>query len=129
MRELMINDRVVAFDDVAKVVRAENDGLFYVEYKDYVRKAILDVDIKPIPVTEDVLLENGFKRTGSFTDIVEYSLREIESILCVYYKVDCENPYFYAEIANVDVEIEYVHELQHLLRLCGWGYLADNLKI
>lgn len=84
--------------------------------------------IKPIPLTKDILLKNGFERTGSFADLKEYMLTDVDTDIYIFY-VECSEPYFYTEIATVEVKIEYVHQLQHLLRMCGSATLADNLKI
>lgn len=90
---------------------------------------VRDEDIEPIPLTEEILLKNGFRKTGSFIELVEYALNDVDTEICVFYNIESNTPYFYAEIANVEVELKDVHHLQHLLRLCGSNELADNLKI
>lgn len=104
--------------------------------KDYVVDVGCDDDdelsinaINPIPLKEEILLKNGFRITGSFIELVEYALNDVDAEICVFYNRESKSPYFYAEIANVTVEIKYVHQLQHLLRMCGSATLADNLKI
>lgn len=82
--------------------------------------------IKPIPLTEEILLKNGFEKTGSFADLKEYAWTDIDNDIYIFY-VESNEPYFYTEIATVDVEIKYVHQLQHLLRMCGSVVLADQL--
>lgn len=89
---------------------------------------VRDEDIEPIPFTEETLLKNGFRIIGSFIELVEYILNDANSDICISYNRESNEPYFYAEIANVEVKIKYVHELQHLLRRCG-SDLADNFKI
>lgn len=124
-RELMINDRVVAFGDVAKVVRAEDDGLIYVECKDYVRKAILVVDMGPVQLTEDILLKNGFVLRAGYLDGNEYILPGED--LYIFYEKEIKK--MSVELGPRDIDILYVHQFQHLLRMCGLDELADNIKI
>lgn len=124
----MLGDLVLTDGQIAKVrglgvygdieVRRENTNIYGGEK-----------DIEPIPLTEEILLKNGFKATGAFIELEEYSLQAIDSVMCVFYNRECKNPYFYVEIANIDMEIEYVHELQQLMRRCRFDWSADNLKI
>ena len=77
-------------------------------------------EIKPIPLTEEILESNGFVRD----DKHEYSMTGSNYN---YLKVRCyADTYF--EIGNAFDEegelqafadIQYVHELQHALKLCG----------
>lgn len=121
----MLNDRVVAFGDVTKVVRTDDDGLICVECKDYVRKYILVVDMKPISVTEDILLKNGFVLRSGYLDGNEYILPGED--LYIFYEKDIKK--MSVELGPRDIDILYVHQLQHLLRMCGLDELADNIKI
>ncbi|MBQ0088527.1 MAG: hypothetical protein KBT27_04250 [Prevotellaceae bacterium] len=43
--------------------------------------------------------------------------------------INVKNDYFYIYCAMISIQIKYVHELQHALRLCGLNDLADNFKI
>lgn len=128
----MLGDLVRLTDgQIAKVVAIDATGNVDVEFE---TESFLhhvqahEEDIEAIPLTEEILLEYGFRITGSFIDLEEYVLNDVDAEICVFYKESIV-PYFYAEIANVEVEIKYVHQLQHLLRLCVWGGgIADNLK-
>lgn len=75
----------------------------------------------PIPLTSEILEKNGWKETECWHEykdgntIIQYSLSNIWGI-----------------INGVEIEhfkCEYVHQLQHLLRLCGLDELADNFKV
>lgn len=75
----------------------------------------------PIPLTSEILEKNGWKETEYWHEykdsntIIQYSLSNIWGI-----------------INGIEIEhfkCEYVHQLQHLLRLCGLNELADNFKI
>jgi hypothetical protein len=93
----------------------------------YVTLAVLSVwndNIKPIPITKELLEKNGFEKEGvielynlyagidhrvTIHDDKEYMNSNNEW----YVHVDSED---YSTIAGC--ELTYVHELQHILRLC-----------
>ena len=66
-------------------------------------------DIKPIPLTEDILEKNGFKKFAEGQANFDYTDNDIH---LEYWIGDGCFRYYTAEI-------RYVHQLQHLLRLCG----------
>lgn len=78
--------------------------------------------IEPIPLTPEILEANGFEINEN---VRGYQYPNDEKICCL------------EELCGVfiwnggynDIIIEYVHELQHILRICGLNELADNLKI
>lgn len=85
--------------------------------------------VQPIPLTADILMANGFERK-QLANCVRYRLlakgtiiwAEIDglcwSIDLVTHKTDCN-----------EFLVEYVHELQHLLRMAGLSDLADDFKL
>lgn len=77
-------------------------------------------EIDPIPLTEEILKVNGF-------DL---------SICCEFYRHKYNKNLKFKLLGNELIicfgklkTIQYVHELQHALRLCGLNDLADNFKI
>ena len=76
---------------------------------------------QPFPLTTEILEKNGWKQT-------EY---------CHEYQdgkntIQCRLPYMVGRINGIDIEhfkCEYVHQYQHLLRLCGLDELANNFKV
>lgn len=82
-------------------------------------------DIHPIPLTENILVENGFTKDGNgdyeINDgivIVMDWKGESEHFACAPYEVEnCFGQYHYLYVELF--ECKYVHQLQHLLRLCG----------
>ena len=80
-----------------------------------------NLQVKPIPLTTEILEKNGWVYT-------EY---------CHEYRDDkntiqCRLPYMVGRINGIDIEnfkCEYVHQYQHLLRLCGLSELANNFKV
>lgn len=134
--ELMLGDLVLLADgQIAKVVSLYKNhkgsgGEIIVDSDLKIFNSLVrDEDIKPILLVEDILLKNGFRITGSFIELVEYAWNDVNDEICIFYNRENNNPYFYVEIANVEVKIKYFHELQHLLRMCGFNKLANNLKI
>ena len=80
-----------------------------------------DEQPQPIPLTPEILEKNGWEYT-------EYchEYRDDKNI------IQCRLPYMVGRINGIDIEhfkCEYVHQYQHLLRLCGLDELADNFKI
>ena len=77
--------------------------------------------IEPIPLTPEILEKNGWKETEYWHEykdgntIIQCSLHKIWGII--------------NEIEIEHFKCEYVHQLQHLLRLCGLDELADNFKV
>lgn len=77
-------------------------------------------DARPVPLTQEILDMNGFKRHEWEHDNFEWDGYRIRA---------CKNsPGFDCVISNtvngyprtVDAHIDYVHELQHILRFCGF---------
>lgn len=119
-KELMLNDLVLFNNKVCKVV-AINAYRDCVELRD-----INDEDnevvgkyakhIEPIPLTPEILVKNGW----------------LHDDLCgVFHNsnafIICGRLYPFSIFDGV--QISYVHELQHALRLCGLNTLADNFKV
>lgn len=129
----MLGDLVrLTYGRIVKVIAIDVTGNVDVEFETesfHHHVNAHEEDIEPIPFTEEILLKYGFRITGSFIELVEYALNDVDAEICVFYNRESKSPYFYAEIANVTVEIKYFHQLQHLLRLCGMREIADNLKI
>lgn len=72
-------------------------------------------DVYPIRLDEFMLIRNNFN-----PNIVSWWRPSKEDT----FKITIMN-----ENTSLCTKVEYVHELQHALRLCGLSELADNLKI
>jgi hypothetical protein len=71
--------------------------------------------LEPIPLTREILLKNGFsiQEESGYVGMIETRVTVWgEGGFSIEYKLP-EKKYYYG-----DVVIEYVHEFQHLLRLC-----------
>lgn len=72
-------------------------------------------DIEPIPLTEDILAKNGYKSTQGLDF---YWLDEKKH--CCIKNYECKRLFCYKQgINDVWLVVKFVHELQHLMRLCG----------
>ncbi len=77
--------------------------------------------IAPVPLTEEIMRANGFCLINS-QEWAPYFYNEKQDIII--------SADYIVHIADIGcTKITYVHEFQHLLRLCGLDYLADNFKI
>ena len=76
---------------------------------------------QPIPLTPEILEKNGWKE-AQFWHEYQDGKNTIQSCL----------PDMRGIINGVEIQhfkCEYVHQYQHLLRLCGLNELADNFKV
>lgn len=72
-------------------------------------------DICPIPLTTCILEMNGFAKHVCDFSIKDYSIKDFK----LYGYLDNKGKVYYTiTINNKEVRIDYVHELQHALRLC-----------
>ena len=115
-RELMIYDWV--YDN-------ENECYWQHNIKDYRCENRILLSFEPIPITDDILKENGFVREGGTSWNIEYHVNVqhwSKDNMVLNGTGKHGNP------INIP-DIVYVHELQNALRLCGLTELADNFVI
>ncbi len=103
-------DELVVGIDVLSVYNDETN-----EIKDYFYD-----DLTPIPLTEEILEKNGWEKDDVqwilFCLVIQYDKVYDDFTIYVHQNGEC----------NYLTEIEYVHELQHLLWALG---IDDDLKI
>lgn len=125
LEELMINDIVQFDEEQVKVMSFENCGYcnsrIFIEHKDGSIYPTYHDNIKPIPLTKEILMNNGFRiifegelHTTYFQDIESFHV-EIKIDCINYIKLSMSNGLGY----RVIIECKYVHLLQHAFRLCG----------
>lgn len=130
--ELMIGDYIMFNKDIYKIEEISKKGWAHIIYNDEseCRVAlssdyILD-DITPIPLTPEILEKNGFVKYNEVSDTPPYDKDE-EGNMYYSYKGEHKfwgwwqpnNVYYIPINAMIDLEIKFIHELQHALRLCG----------
>lgn len=126
--DIMINDWVYMTDKSLYAMQVVSiDGYnceldFPENEADYFDGIYGENGIAPIPLTEAMLKLNGwdkypFQGYWENKKVIECCLRK------------ASNGFYCSNGEDDIVRIDYAHELQHLLRLLGYGDLADNFKI
>ena len=123
--ELMIGDYVQVNGEVCKVISISYFDIGISDSKEDFYQEHID-NIKPISLTPEILEKNGFVKYNEVSDTPPYDKDEEGNM---YYSYRGEqkfwgwwqpnNVYLIPVNAMVDLEIKYVHQLQHALRLCG----------
>jgi len=72
--------------------------------------------LQPIPLTAEILEKNGFVKDKTQYDEDFYEFWSEDSDRCIFLYVYKE---YFLLFDNSNIEIKYVHELQHALRLCN----------
>lgn len=114
-KELMINDWVSmrlpnsAYIEIGKIysIDAVKDNLLIVE---------------PIRLTEKILRDSGYELLSNYLYDTYYSVNG-------EFSIDYTKKEFRIHLNGLTIKINYVHELQHILRVCKFEELADNLKV
>lgn len=123
--ELMIGDFIIAKNyGIKEIIGIRDfDGVVEISESEDSEVEIPYDDIKPISLTPEILKKNGW---------VWRTRYDIESLKLLSEDGHCLMSLTYGKKISVgghEIEIKYVHELQHALRLCGLEDLADNFKI
>lgn len=134
--ELMIGDwaifnrnplKVQAIDSRDSEIVAE-DGIFCTEES---RWAYTADKVEGVPLTPEILEKNGFCFVKSSDKDTVWNgwwiYKDLELGVCCLDRED--NWPCYINIDDSNIKCEYVHQLQHALRLCGLNEVADNFKI
>lgn len=118
IKELMIGDRVnkISPSGIVIPIKVTLQELVDMENPIELGKYVW----KPIPLTEKILKANGFLKFDSIwqSPKINLSLLHLEEMSPKWFRVE-----------GTLMEIMYVHELQHALRLYDLGELADNFKV
>lgn len=106
--DLMRGDWVYLFGAPCRIKDIVDDGVINYEK-----------DVTPIPLTPEILEKNGF-------GFIDTSNKEYSSVWTGWWILDClelgccnnsKFPVFF-NIADTNVKVNYVHELQHALKFC-----------
>lgn len=73
-------------------------------------------EIEPIPITPEILEKNGWVK--NLYSVESYDNEELEC-LSLWVGEDGKNKWWWHVGVELVTPINYVHELQHTLRLCG----------
>ena len=120
-KELMIGDLVYC-EPEGKTVQVTEVRADAVQFHERSALTAFEDELQPIPFTDEILDKNAER--CDLTIAKRWGIWAPFQFLQVF-RWKGDNHY---EVLN-GVEIRYVHELQHALRLCGEYGLADNLKL
>lgn len=83
-------------------------------------------EIEPIPITAEILERNGFEEEHGYNEVVYMDYGDDNYSICIHLKERnyTNGAYTFANIDSgyiciEELPINYVHELQHTLRLCS----------
>ena len=111
-QDLMVGDWVEDGYKKSQVTSITCDGIVETT------AAISNIEVvEPIKLTSDILVKNGFEKTkGGEYERTRYVMFSDKSWVALYTR----EAGGYSAFLNKIVVIHYVHQLQHLLRLCGF---------
>lgn len=89
------------------------------------------VEAEPIPLTKEILKANGFSGSKIDKQYVLYDETDCPLFSIVIRKKNNMRYGFWIPVSwyGKGCYLDYIHELQHALRLCSLNELADNFKI
>lgn len=138
VKELMCGDwvlinnaphRIQAIDSIDAEVQAD-DELYYVGED----RCHSEDKIEGIPLTSEILEKNGFVFDGfsfdcGFWTIANPRYNNVRMVSYYPNGDDVADAFLGHWAFDKNYAIDYVHELQRALRLCGLNELADNFKV
>lgn len=128
INELMLGDLIYFLTDelIAKVTAIDITGSIDVEF---IREKIsrhskgYETDVYPILLSEDFLLMNGFTKQFQSADKITYSIQDFSI------SSDGFNNFWFHTNNDKYIMVDYVHQLQHILKSLNMYDIAENLKI
>ena len=108
--------KIQAIDNIDAEIQTDDD-LYYIGEDRYHSED----KIEGAPLTYEILKKNGWKDAEFWCEYQD-GKNSIQACL----------PDMRGRINGIEIEhfqCEYVHQYQHLLRLCGFDELADNFKV
>jgi len=132
--ELQIGDWVSCLGDPVRVVSLslKDDEPIGIMSPLKTIETFREEDVKPLPLTSKILLANGFEFDEEVKRGYVLYLDEGKTwyvAVSLRYNDEPRMTEISFERCGVVKPIQYVHELQHALRLVGLNDLARNLKI
>lgn len=97
----------------------------------------MDIQVKPIPLTPEILEKNGFERGVVIPSKFYRNIDNEQLMFCSYGSCYGLGYVHWNESNDADImhrlevqqPIMYIHQMQHALRLFGLDELADNFKV
>jgi hypothetical protein len=128
--ELMIGDWVEVINS-DHIKHAQVNGILansiYTKEAEYESEEIAIDNIEPIPLTPEILEKNGFEHIKQKVIIPSKSQEEVEVEYMYCKGLPCSFDIIHGylmfnsniDLCSIRMLVNYVHELQHLLKLCG----------
>lgn len=128
--ELMVGDYVLYEGEPTRITQINNEGDCWTEKNSFTEND----GVNPIKISKEILESNGFE---PYDEDESLYLFPTDPSLCLkYYDEDVVRGFCVGHLVKhfytPFIFIEYVHELQHILRLFGvtrFGNLTNNLII
>ena len=132
--ELQLGDLVCCLGDPVRVVSLslKDDEPIGIMSPLYIIDTFREDDVKPLPLTPKILLANGFEIDEEVKRGYVLYLDEGKTwyvTVSLRYNDEPRITEISFDRCGVVKPIQYVHELQHSLRLVGLNDLAKNLKV
>lgn len=127
-KELMVGDYVIVANDSHPQVVAVVEEIFmdgeemYMGFGNEVFDAIADEDISGVVLSKMFFLDNWFKEIEGKTAFTRLYNSDIDLEVVIKHGN-------YPTYKINGIEIKYVHEFQHLMRLLGFSTYANNLNV
>lgn len=87
----------------------------------------------PIPITPEILHANGFIQNGYmcrfYHNLADFDNHAVLEYNLKFSILDIKHMKNRAWTAKLNMDVQFVHELQHAFRLVGLEYLANNFKV
>lgn len=124
-KDLMVGDYVYNHRNwECPIVEIHKDSAVVIA-RHYGEEEFLLSDLRPIPLTPEILEKNGFKFNkeetyGSIQDVYKHYTKFFDFPLGKGFYIEYDTVENTAHITDHWwIRIKYVHELQHALKLCG----------
>ena len=113
-KKYIVGDWVKFLFEESKVIEVYEDGSYYMDSPN-ITGCLKEEELSPIPLTPEILEKNGWRtqnRWYYYLDVAEGFI----SYIGIDFKHKSNKGHLYVEVnGNNMVEIQYCHELQHLL--------------
>lgn len=132
--ELMLGDWTNTPKGFGRVEMIQDNDTIFTTAADGIDGACEASEIRPIPISDEILQANDFHHfIDDEIDVEGWLYEHLDEEIIIIPEFDdtltlvlyIKGGQFYAEIPKIN----NVHELQHALRLIGYGELADTFKI
>ena len=129
-RELMVGDYVLYEGKAIRITQINDEGDCWTEKNPFTENE----EVEPIKISKEILERNGFEPYEEDESL--YLFPDDPSLCLKYYDEDVVRGFCVGHLGKHSyapfIFIEYVHELQHILRLFGaarFGNLTNNFII